>query len=60
MSRCVCNRSIKALAPAQQVYNRTRGRPSGDDRVSSFNAGNVKGGDGLIRGEAAWLSGKFS
>ena len=60
MSRCVCNRSIKALAAAQQVYNRTRGRPSGDDRVSSFNAGNVKGGDGLIRGEAAWLSGKFS
>ena len=42
MSRCICNRSIKALAAAQQVYNRTRGRPSGDDRVSSFNAGNVK------------------
>ena len=60
MSRCIRNRSIKALAAAQQVYNRTRGRPSGDDRVSSLNTSNVKRGDGLIRGEAAWLSGKFS
>ena len=60
MSRCICNGSIKALVAAQQVDNRTRGRPSGDDRVSSFNAGNVKGRDGLIRGEDAWLSGKFS
>ena len=61
LSRCICNRSIKALAVAQQVYNRTRGRPSGDDRVaSSFSAGNVKRGYGLIRGEGTWRSGKFN
>jgi hypothetical protein len=60
LSRCIRNRSIKALAVAQQVYNRTRGRPSGDDRIaSSFRAGNVKRGYGLIRGEGAWRSGKF-
>jgi hypothetical protein len=59
LSRFICNRSIKALAVAQQVYDRTRNRPSGDDRVSSFNAGNVKGGYGLIRGDGALLSGRF-
>ena len=61
LSRCICNRSIKALAVAQQVYSYTRGRPSGDDGVaSSFSAGNVKRGCGLIRGEGAWRSGKFN
>jgi hypothetical protein len=55
LSGCVCNRSIKALAVAQQVYNRTRGGSSGDNRVaSSFNAGKVKGGHGLIRGRDTW------
>jgi hypothetical protein len=43
LSRCICNRSIKTLAVAQQVYNRIRGRPPGDDRIAgSFNAGKVK------------------
>jgi hypothetical protein len=60
LSGCIRNGLIKAPAVAQQVDNRTGSRSSGNDRIAGyFNAGNVKGGYGLIRGEGAWRSAKF-
>jgi hypothetical protein len=49
LSGLICDRSIMALAVAQQFHDRAWRSPAGDDRVTrSLNAGNVEDGHGLI------------
>jgi len=56
----ICDRSIMALAVAQQFHDRAW-RPAGSDRVTrSLNAGNVEYGHGLIGARRAGRYGKCS
>jgi hypothetical protein len=60
LSGLICDRSIMALAVAQQFHDRAW-RPAGNDRVTrSLNAGNVGDGHGLIGARRAGRYGKCS
>jgi hypothetical protein len=55
----ICDRSIMALAVAQQFHDRAWRSPARDDRVTrSLNAGNIEDGHGLIGVRRAGRYGK--
>jgi hypothetical protein len=61
LSGLICDRSIMALAVAQQFHDRAWRSPAGNDRVTrSLNAGNVEDGHGLIGVRRAGRYGRCS